>query len=87
MNHAIPILNKIISSPIFTSPVDKQLLHMKSDTRTFVSAHPNIIFTHADKGNITDAMDSDAYMTKMALLGDLDTYIPVKKDPIKKQQR
>ena len=52
-NHSIPILNNIISSPIFTSPIDKLLLKMESDTRIFVSAHPNIIFTHADKGNVT----------------------------------
>ncbi|KYN38516.1 hypothetical protein ALC56_07093 [Trachymyrmex septentrionalis] len=64
-NHSIPILNKIISSPIFTSPMDKQLLKMESDTRIFISAHPNIIFTHADKGNVTIAMDKDAYMYKM----------------------
>ena len=50
--------------------------------------YPNIIFMHADKGNVTIAMDRDAYMTKITtLLGDLDTYVPVKKDPIKKQQR
>ena len=67
-NHAIPILNQIISSPIFTSPVDKQLLNMESDMRTFVSAHPNIIFMHADKGNVTVAIDRDAYMTKITTL-------------------
>ena len=65
--------------------VFNKVLNMESDTRTFVSAHPNIIFTHADKGNVTIAMDRDAYMTKMTtLLGDLDTYVPVKKDPTKK---
>ena len=58
-NHSIPILNKIISSPIFTSPTNKQLLKLESNTCKFVSAHPNIIFTHADKGNVTVAMDKD----------------------------
>ena len=57
---------------------------MESDTCTFVSAHPNIIFTHADKGN-TVVMDKDADMNKMnILLGDSDTYVPIKKDPTKK---
>jgi len=84
-NHFIPILNNIISSPIFTSPTDKQLLKLESDTRIFVSAHPNIVFMHADKGNVTVAMDRDAYRKKMTtLLGDSDMYVLIKKDPIKK---
>ncbi|XP_018351978.1 PREDICTED: uncharacterized protein LOC108754279 [Trachymyrmex septentrionalis] len=58
---------------------------MESDTCTLVSAHPNIIFTHADKGNITVVMDKDAYMNKMTtLLSDVDTYVLVNKDPAKK---
>jgi len=57
-NHSIPILN-IISSPIFTSPIDKQLLKLESDTCKFILAHPNIIFTHADKGNVTAVMRGD----------------------------
>jgi len=63
-NQSIPILNNIISSPIFTS-TDKQLLKLESDTRTFVSAHPNIVFTLVDKVNVTVAMDRDAYRNKI----------------------
>ena len=63
-NQSILILNNIISSPIFTSATDKQLSKL-SDTRTFVSARPNIVFTRADKGNVTVAMDRDAYRNKM----------------------
>ena len=66
-NHSIPILNNIISSPIVTSSMDKLLLKMESETRIFVSKHPNIIFTHADKGNVTVALDKDAYWTKWPL--------------------
>ena len=60
INHSIPILNNIISSSIFTSPTDKQLLRIESDFRTFVSAHPNIVFIHADKSNVI-VMDRDTY--------------------------
>ena len=60
INHSISILNNIISSPIFSSPTDKQLLRIESDFRTFVSAHPNIVFIHADKSNVT-VMDRDTY--------------------------
>ena len=83
-NQSILILNNIISSPIFTSDIDKQLARLESDTRVFLSAHPNV-FTLADKGNVTVAMDRDAYKNKMtALLGDSDTYVSIKKDPTEK---
>ena len=75
----------MISSPIFTSDIDKQLARLELDTRVFLSAHSNIVFTLADKGNVTVAMDRDAYKNKMtALLGDSDTYVSIKKDPTKK---
>ncbi|KYN44950.1 hypothetical protein ALC56_00602 [Trachymyrmex septentrionalis] len=83
-NHSIPILNNIISSPIVTSPMDKLLLKMESDTRIFVSGHPNIIFTHADRGNVTVALNKDAYLNKTTLLSDIDTYALINKDPTKK---
>ena len=84
-NHSIPILNNIISSPIFTSPTNKQLLKLEFDTCKFILALPNINFTHADKGNITVAIDKDIYINKMiTLLSDSDTYILSKKDPTKK---
>ena len=82
-NQSIPILNSLISSAIFTSATDKQLSKLESDTRAFVSPHPNIVFTLADKGNVTVAMD--AYRNKMtALLGNSDMYDSIKKDPTKK---
>ncbi|KYQ53643.1 hypothetical protein ALC60_02916 [Trachymyrmex zeteki] len=81
----LPPLNNIISSPIFTSPKDKQLLKLESDTCKFISTHSDIMFTHADKGNVTVAMDKDTYINKMTtLLNDSDTYITIKKDPTKK---
>ena len=50
-----------------------------------MSAHPNIIFTHADKGNVTVALDKDAYSNKMTtLLSDVDTYVLINKNPTKK---
>ncbi|XP_018355142.1 PREDICTED: uncharacterized protein LOC108756077 [Trachymyrmex septentrionalis] len=84
-NHSIPILNSIISSPITTSPIDKLLLRMESKTRAFLLEHTNVLFTHADKGNVTVALDRDVYMNKMiTLLNDKDTYSLINKDPIRK---
>ena len=85
VNQSIPILNNIISSPVFTSDIHKQLTGLESDTRVFLSAHPNIVFTRADKGNVTVAIDRNAYRDEMiTLLEDSDTYVRIKKDPTKK---
>ncbi|XP_018347291.1 PREDICTED: uncharacterized protein LOC108751554 [Trachymyrmex septentrionalis] len=85
INQSIPILKNIISSPVFTLDVHKQLTKMESETRLFLSAHPNIVFTRADKGNVTVAIDRDAYKDQMiTLLGDSDTYVQINKDPTKK---
>ncbi|XP_018346175.1 PREDICTED: uncharacterized protein LOC108750859 [Trachymyrmex septentrionalis] len=84
-NHSIPILNGIISSPITTSPIDKLLLRMESKTRAFLSEHNNVLFTHADKGNVTVALDREVYLEKMiTLLNDKNTYCLINKDPIRK---
>jgi len=84
-NHSIPILNNIIFSPITTFPIDKLLLKMESNTRAFLSEHANVLFTHADKGNVTVALDREVYMDKMiTLLSDGDTYSRINKDPTRK---
>ena len=50
-----------------------------------MTAHPSVVFTLADKSNVTVAMDRDAYRDKMTeLLEDSDTYVPIKRDPTKK---
>ncbi|XP_018343348.1 PREDICTED: uncharacterized protein LOC108749265 [Trachymyrmex septentrionalis] len=85
INQSIPIMKSIISSPVFTSDIHKCLTVLESDTRSFLTAHPNVVFTLADKGNVTVAMDRDVYRDKMTeLLGDSDTYVPIKRDPTKK---
>ena len=43
-----------------------------------------IIFTYADNGNVTVALNKDAYLNKTTLLSDVDTYVLIKKDPTKK---
>ena len=56
-----------------------------SVTNGFVKEHTNILFTRADKGNITVAMDKDEYTRKMELmLADSKTYALVDGDPCKK---
>lgn len=46
--------------------------------------NPEIIFTHADKGNVTVALNGNLYKHKIKeMLSDSDTYTRVDKDPIK----
>jgi len=54
-------------------------------TNKFVKNNPNIIFTRADKGNITVALDKTEYLNKIDnMLNDTKTYSVTNKDPIKK---
>jgi len=51
-------------------------------TKNFVRKNPEIIFTRADKGNITVALNKSNYIKKMEeVLSDTNTYTLIKKDP------
>ncbi|XP_018405650.1 PREDICTED: uncharacterized protein LOC108782002, partial [Cyphomyrmex costatus] len=84
-NNAIPILHGFVSAPIFTLLNDKKLKSMEREVVDFIAAHHEVIFTHADKGNVTVAMDRDDYIRRMNLVfEDRETYTVLNKDPIKK---
>jgi len=54
-------------------------------SRKFLSDHPDLIITRADKGNTTVAMDRGTYLNKMNdLLTDSNTYVIIKKNPVNK---
>ncbi|XP_018373120.1 PREDICTED: uncharacterized protein LOC108767647 [Trachymyrmex cornetzi] len=85
LSHSIPILNNIVSSPLCTKEIDLKLLKMEKMTREFTRNNTDTIFTHADKGNTTVAIDRDRYIdTVNEMLRDEGTYTIVKKDPTKK---
>ncbi|XP_071571138.1 uncharacterized protein [Temnothorax nylanderi] len=66
------------------NPVDKMLASWWKTTKKFTLEHPNILFTRADKGNATIALNRDVYTEKMEdTLSDPETYSVVKKDPLK----
>jgi len=55
-------------------------------TVNFNKEHLNIIFTKADKGNITVTLERELYIKKMEeLLG--DTYTKIKKNPMKNLEK
>ncbi len=58
-------------------------INLELVTRKFLKDNPNLVITRSDKGNVTVAMDRDAYLEKsLELLNDAETYRLVAKDPI-----
>ncbi|XP_018311680.1 uncharacterized protein [Mycetomoellerius zeteki] len=56
-----------------------------NDSIRFIKNNPKIIFTRADKGNTTVALDRDSYIDKITrMLDDKKTYIKLTKNPINK---
>lgn len=61
------------------------LLSWLTSAKIFIGNHPQILFTKADKGNTTVAIDISDYNNKMTnLLSDNETYAIIDKDPTKK---
>lgn len=60
----------------------RKLLRLVNDTKLFLDNKCDIIITKADKGNVTVAMMTDEYETKMnQLLDDNNTYEVITKNP------
>jgi len=65
--------------------IDKKILDAVHITNKFVKNNPDILFTHADKGNTVVALDKNEYVNKMeSYLSDTDTYIELKHNPVHK---
>jgi len=83
-NMAIPQFYKFIKNKTVMSQSTNEFTHLLNVTKKFCKNNKNIIFTKADKGNVTVAMDKDSYIKKVEeLLKDENTYIIIKKNPIK----
>jgi len=82
-NTVIPFFHRFIHNKVSSNVTEKTLLLLKKLTTSFCKNNPNIIFTRADKGNITVALKKDTYISKMEeLLNDKNTYEIVRKNPI-----
>ncbi|KYN18734.1 hypothetical protein ALC57_08963 [Trachymyrmex cornetzi] len=65
--------------------VIKKLQKATRLTKQFLKDNSNIIFTKADKGNLTVALDKNMYIEKVkTMLDDKDTYMKILKDPTSK---
>jgi len=82
-NQTIPIIKRLLK--INNHQTDKLVLGWLNNTKKFVKENPDILFTKADKGNATVALDVLDYKNKMTnIFSDVNTYTFVKKDPTKK---
>jgi len=83
-NDTIPLLYK--PNNINTSSnLNNQLINKWiSSTKKFAKTNPNIMFTKADKGNITVVLDKDYILKVENMLSNENTYSNINKNPINK---
>jgi len=83
-NITIPFFHRLIHKKIREKKIDNKLIELKNATAKFCKNNPNIIFTRADKGNVSVAMDRVEYLNKIErMLQDQNTYIMIKKNSMK----
>jgi len=81
---AINKLQKFIKNEQYLNDTQKKILHLIRITRPFCKENQNIIFTKADKGNVTVALNRIHYYDSMnKLLADKTTYEIIHKNPVK----
>ena len=80
---AITFINKSLNNRMPLNSMDLKLDSLYKKTLIFCRSNPDIIFTRADKGNVTVTLDKNTYLTQMKeLLNDTNTYAIVKKSPV-----
>lgn len=84
-NRSAPIINKMAGHSFGVSEGDETLIRAANITKEFLRENPNVIFTRADKGNVTVALDREIYLKKMTdMFSDESTYLILSKNPIRK---
>ena len=84
-NRSVSILECLFRSGRRVNINDQLIKDWLRATGRFVREHPDILFTRADKGNVTVALDKKDYIFKMEnMLSDESTYVKVPNDPVLK---
>ncbi|XP_018367481.1 PREDICTED: uncharacterized protein LOC108763996 [Trachymyrmex cornetzi] len=84
-NNTMPILEKFHNDFPKSDSNTKLLSSWTISTKKFIKEHPELLFSKADKGNVTVALNRDDYVNKMELmLSDENTYEIISKDPTRK---
>lgn len=83
-NHTYTYLDNFIKQRIPMTQLEKNLLAKANIVKKFIKHNPDILFTRADKGNITVAILKNDYITKILdMLNDHNTYIMINKNPLR----
>jgi len=81
-NIATAQLNKFLHRKTQKNVIDNNILSMVKSTTEFMQKNPDVIFTRADKGNVTVALNKNVYIKKIEeLLHDKETYLISKRNP------
>jgi len=81
-NIITPLFHKFLHIKTQKNFVNQKVTSSINHTRKFCHKNPNIIFTRADKGNTTIALNKITYINAMEeALKDVNTYTIVNKDP------
>lgn len=84
-NQSLPIIHSLSRNNSVPNSLDKDIMRDLRATKEFIKKNTDILFTRADKGNITVALDKSVYITRMEeLLQDKSTYLIIKHNPINK---
>jgi len=84
-NRSVPIMHNLMSSSLHMDINDRRIVELLKSTSNFIKNNPDIIYTRADKGNITVALNRIEYLSKMEnMFNDTETYDRINKDPLKK---
>jgi len=79
-NRSIPIMHNFMSSSSCLDINDRKINNLLKVTSKFIKNNSDIIYSRADKGNITVALDRIEYMTKLEnMFNDNETYEKIKK--------
>jgi len=77
-NTIIPFFHRLVHKKTRENKIENTLKDLRNATVKFCNNNSNIIFTRADKGNVTVAINKDEYINKIEImLQDQDTYITI----------
>lgn len=80
----IPILPKYLTSSLSFNRFERELLEQAKQVHLFRKNHPDILFTRADKDNVTVVFDRLSYISSINnMLNDSSTYARLNKNLIK----
>ncbi|KYN22657.1 hypothetical protein ALC57_04947, partial [Trachymyrmex cornetzi] len=83
-NQAIGMIDKLVSTKPVNNMLNKKLRYLFSVTKQFIKNNQEVVFTRADKGNVTVALNINTYKDKMNdMLKDRSTYTMIERDPTK----